>query len=338
HEWIGLLRVMLGYGLFPTVIGTGLGAAAFTTWGRISFVVVVAGFIAGGSWLVLRHRFRASTLLFFFVGTFLVALPIATARITAGTSEGLTSRYITFLPMLLAIAVAGAVSPRPDESVGTEPFGAPPNTSSARAMPWSSAMTIGVATITVVALYFANLTATFQMDASFKNLGDHASLVSGNIASGLRSLDGNERSSLVDSSAPWPVWYGVFLGLIVKNGRMSQLMAYWTTNVHAFGEEPDLTEIGGSGVLLRATFEPVVAGDRFEQITVHASSPTLMTIDIKAIRPTEIETPWKIPVQSGVHSFVVPAWSSHVESVHVTGERLRVLRIRPGSVTVGRPF
>lgn len=170
HSWIELLKVMVGYGLLPTVIGTGLTGDALSVWGWVSVLVVPIGFVGAGVWLAKRGRFRPSAVVFFLVGTVLVSIPIATARDAFDPHAGTTARYITFLPMLLGISVAGAVRNRH----------AAIHTRRPSVVGWAGA-------VILAALYLVNLNATFHALPTSKNLGDAASAVSERIGSSLRS-------------------------------------------------------------------------------------------------------------------------------------------------------
>jgi hypothetical protein len=96
-NWIELLKVMVGYGLLPTVIGTGLTGGALSVWGWVSILVVAIGFVVAGVWLATRGRFRPSAVVFFFVGTVLVSIPVATARDALGAFAGTTARGLSHL-------------------------------------------------------------------------------------------------------------------------------------------------------------------------------------------------------------------------------------------------
>ena len=265
-QWFQLLRVMVGYGLLPTVIGTGLSHDTFNAWDWVSVLTVAVGFAIGGLWLVSRRRFRLSAVVFLLVGIVLVSAPIATVRGTLGAYAGTNARYITFLPMLLGLSVAGAIRDGPEI-----------------AHPRFSPHTVWIGVAVLAALYFANLTATFETSTASRDLGNSASVVSGRIGSGLRGLGKSQRSSLVDSSAPWPVWYGSFLGVLVKGGRMSSLMPWGSSTIHAYGEGPRILGVGGNGTLHWATFVPGGSGLLYERISVDADAPTLMVVHIEGV-------------------------------------------------------
>ena len=108
-QWGQLLWVMLVSGLLPSIVGTGVSSSALTTAVVLSDVLVAAGLALGALWLWTRRRLRWVSLAFFVVGLLLVSIPVAIERNAVPSASGITSRYLTFLPMLLAIAAAGAV-------------------------------------------------------------------------------------------------------------------------------------------------------------------------------------------------------------------------------------
>ena len=108
-QWARLLWVMVVSGLLPSVVGTGVSNGGLTTAVVLSDALVVSGLAIATLWLLMRRRLRWSSLVFFVVGLVLVSVPVATERQGLASVIGTTSRYLTLLPMLLAIATAGAV-------------------------------------------------------------------------------------------------------------------------------------------------------------------------------------------------------------------------------------
>lgn len=125
--------------------------------------------------------------------------------------------------------------------------------------------------------------------------------------------------------------------MTVKGGQLSSLMPYWSSTVHTFGEGPCIIGLDNNGGLRWATFVPGGGGLLYERITVDASAATVMVVHLKGPRPTEPETPWSVPTGQGVHSFVLPTWSTTLGSVRVVGSGLRILRLQSGSISLGPP-
>ena len=113
-------------------------------------------------------------------------------------------------------------------------------------------------------------------------------------------------------------------------------MPYWSSTVHTFGEGPRIIGIDNGGALRWATFNQGSLGPLYERITVDASARSVMVVQIEGVKPTEPETPWFVPIASGVHSFVLPVWSTTVHSVRVTGDGIRVLGHRSGTISLGQ--
>ena len=108
-SWLLLLVVMVGRELAASVIGHGVPTGAQSAFDWLSVAVVLAAFGAAVAWLIARRRFEWMVLVVFGVGAVLVSVPVATTRDYLGASvAGTTARYVTFLPLLLAIAVAGS--------------------------------------------------------------------------------------------------------------------------------------------------------------------------------------------------------------------------------------
>lgn len=318
RQWAELVAVMVGKGVVPTVIGSGLPNGPPTAWGWTSIVIVFAGIVVGAVWLILQRRFRPSVIAFFVLGALLVSIPVATTRDDLGAAvAGNTARYLTFLPMLLAISVAGA--PRRRSRAGH-----------ARHSPQWSGLAGGL--VVLGALYLINLNATFDENTFGQKMGDTAAIVSARIGSGLEALTPSQRSSLVDSALSWPIWYPMTDG----SGELSTLLPYWSATARTYGEGPHITGLDEAGTVRWATFIPNGVGPLYEHITVRASSPTVMAVSILGDDPTEPETPWHIHVNAGTHSYVLAAWSTKVTSVKITARNLRVLNQQSGTVRLGR--
>jgi hypothetical protein len=61
----------------------------------------------------------------------------------------------------------------------------------------------------------------------------------------------------------------------------------------------------------------------------------VLTVDIRAGDASQPEVPWVIAVDTGTHSFTVPAWSNRVLSVTAGGAGLRVVAEQIGTLTLG---
>ncbi len=323
RQWVNLLTSMVGHGFLPTVIGTGTYGSALSQRDWISIFIVAAALAVVEGRLVVLGRFRFRSLAFFIVGAILVSIPVATARDSA--TAGTTSRYITFLPILLAISVAGSARERPHESHESH------ESQARRYAPkvgWLAAATLAV-------LYLVNLNSTFDTVSWAKQWGATAAAISAHLGSGIRALKPGQQSSLVDSTVPFPIWWPPVYGVFIPGGRLSNLLPFWSSTVHTFGEGPRITGIDASGTLRWATFHVAGVGDLYERITISASTRTVVHIKIEAMKPTQPESPWTIPTGPGTHTFVLTTWSTTVQSVHVTGHDIRVLQSQAGTVTLG---
>ena len=346
-QWGQLLWVMLVSGLLPSIVGTGVSSSALTTAVVLSDILVAAGLALGALWLWTRRRLRWVSLAFFVVGLFLVSIPVAIERNGVPSASGITSRYLTFLPMLLAIAAAGAVGPRSvpgdvdvrlRQAVGKQ----------SRPGSWLVAFVIGAGCL----LYLGNLHATYVRDPqAWRQLGDQASVVSANIAAGINALPPSQQHSIVDISLPFPVWYSPIYGYVPKNGEFDRLMPNWSSTSRAYGEGPRLVGLDADGHLHRVTFDAqgsrpsaegasVFLGESagaslYERIVVTAPSRTTMRVVIVGVRPMEPTAPWLIPIDAGMHSFVLPIWSNSLRSVRVSGRGVTLVALKTGKVVLG---
>jgi hypothetical protein len=245
----------------------------------------------------------------------LVVAPVATARDLLGPQvAGTTVRYLVFLLFVLAVAVAGAVR-------------YPPSGPSTHSWRW-----IGGAVATVlVALYLVNLHRTFQINWFNERSGRAAAGYSAQVGAGLSALAPDERSSVVDSVLPSPVWYVTNDGL----NELSSLMPFWSSKVRAVGEGSQLTALDPSGTLRWAKLSPGGTGPLYVHVDASATAPTTMTVRIVAVAPTEPEVPWHVKVEPGTHSFTLPAWSTSVKALAVGGVHL--LSSQTGTLSLGSP-
>jgi hypothetical protein len=339
--WVRLLWRMLMSGLLPSVVGTGVSSIAFTRTLAISDVVVVSGLALGALWLWTRRRLRWASLAFFFVGLLLVSIPVAIERnaVTSGSSAPL--RYLTFLPVLLAIAVAGAVGDAPGDLHAGQRRTLGARSRSAR---WLVVCVVGAGSL----LYLGNLHATYVRDpGDSRRQGAGAMVVSGNVAAGINALLPDEQHSIVDVSMPYPIWYDPIFGYLPKNGEFDRLMPNWSSTARTYGEGPRLVGLDASGQLHRVAFDQHASGSStgtseslgasagaslYERIVVTAPSPTTMRVAIVGVRPIEPPAPWLIPVGPGVHSFVLPVWSNTLRSVRVSGRGIKLVALQSGTV------
>ncbi len=341
-RWGQLLWVMLASGLLPSVVGTGVASRALTTTVVVSDVLVAVGLASCALWLWTRRRLHWSSLLFFCVGLLLVSIPVAIERNAVSSGSNTPPRYLTFLPMLLAVAAAGAVRGAPGDPDGglRNPFGA-----RSRPSRWLIASIIGAGCL----LYLGNLRGTYARDPDgWRKVGDEASVVSRNIAAGINALPSSREDSIVDVSLPFPIWYNSIFGYLPKNGEFDRLMANWSSTARTYGEGSKLVGLDAQGQLRRVSFEvqgsvpptggasmvlgASVGAPLYERIVVSAPSRTKMRIDIVGVRPVEPLAPWLISVDPGTHSFVLPAWSNTLRSVRVSGRGIKLVALQSGAV------
>jgi hypothetical protein len=349
-QWGQLLWVMLMGGLLPSLVGTGTSSSAFSTTVVFSDALAATGLALGALWLWTRRRLRWLSLGFFLVGLLLVSIPVAIERNTAPSAAGITSRYLTFLPMLLAIAAAGAVRDAPGD-VDADLRLAPAVRS--RPATWLVRSVIGAACL----LYLGNLHATYVRGPGLlRQLGDQASVVSGNIAAGINALPRSQEHSIVDVSLPFPVWYNAIFGYLPKNGEFDRLMPNWSSTARTYGEGPRLVGLDAHGQLRRVSFDahgsgPLAGGPSlgasaslgssvgaplYERIAITAPYRTTVRVVIVGVRPIEPPTPWLISVDPGMRSFVLPVWSTALRSVRVSGRGVKLVGLQTGTVVLGK--
>jgi hypothetical protein len=344
-QWGQLLWVMLVSGLFPSIVGTGVSSSALTSAVVLSDVLVAAGLTLGALWLWTRRRLRWVSLVFFVVGVFLVSIPVAIERNGVPSASGITSRYLTLLPMLLAIAAGGAIRDAPgDVDVGLRRVLG----TRSRLGSWLVGFVIGAGCL----LYLGNLHATYvRGPGGWTQLGHQASVVSGNIAAGINALPRSQQQSIVDVSLPFPVWYNSIFGYVPKNGEFDRLMPNWSATSRAYGEGPKLVGIDADGHLRPVTFDAQSSGNSaggasvslgasvgaslYERIVVTAPSRTTMRVVITGVRPMEPPAPWLIPIGPGTHSFVLPVWSNSLRRVRVSGRGVKLVALKTGTVVLG---
>jgi len=96
-----------------------------------------------------------------------------------------------------------------------------------------------ISIIALGALYILNLKATFRVHW-FNELSGRASAeYSARVDAGLSALGRAQRTSVVDSVVPFPVWYETSDGL----NELSSLLPFWSTTVRAIGEGSRLTAL-----------------------------------------------------------------------------------------------
>jgi hypothetical protein len=205
---------------------------------------------------------------------------------------------------------------------------------------WLAGFVIGAGCL----LYLGNLDSTFARGPGhWRQLGDQASVVSGNIAASVDALPQSQDRSIIDVSLPYPVWWAPIFGYLPKNGEFNRLMPNWSSTARTFGAGPELVGLDGSGLLCRASFvadgaaHPDAGASLYEKIVVTTPSPTTMRVLIEGVRPIEPPAPWMIPVGPGTHFFVLPVWSSALRSVRVSGEGVRLDGMQTGTVLLGQP-
>jgi hypothetical protein len=335
-SWLALLVVMVGRALTASVIGTGVPGGAQSTFDWVSAVGVGSVLVAAAVWLAVRRRLNWGAIALFGIGAVLVSIPVATTRAYLGAAEaGTTPRYLTFLPLLLAVAVAGAVQqerdgvlgPVHDRSTARSGEGAPAALRRARS-------TIGWGTIVLLgcAGYLFNLSRTFNGSQLGIESGRAATAQSDRIAAGVAALGRRGRYSLVDATVPFPVWYQGADGA----GELSRLMPFWSTSVRPYGEGR-IASIDTTGTVRWAFFHPHGPGTQYVRVVVLARARTTVTIHIIAANPTQPEDPRRVTMGPGVHSFIFPAWSTTVDTVTVTGPNVTLRARETGSITLGSP-
>jgi hypothetical protein len=348
-RWGQLIWVMLMSGLLPSIVGTGASSSALSTTVVLSDALAATGLALGTLWLWTRRRLRWLSLVFFLVGLLLVSIPVAIERNTVPSAAGITSRYLTFLPMLLAIAAAGAVRDAPgDVDAGLR------RAPGARSRPawWLVGSVIGAACL----FYLGNLHATYVRGPGLsRQLGDQASVVSGNIAAGINALPRSQEHSIVDVSLPFPVWYNPIFGYLPKNGELDRLMPNWSSTARTYGEGPRLAGLDAHGQLRRVSFDAQSSGPSaggasleasaslgssvgaplYERIVVTTPFRTTVRVVILGVRPIEPSAPWLIPVDRGMRSFVLPVWSTALRSVRVSGRGVKLVGLQTGTVVLG---
>lgn len=313
--WLLMLVVMAGRGLAASVIGTGVHSGAQSTLDWFSAMTVDVALAAGALWLAVRRRFEWLALLLFGVGTVLVSIPVVTARAWVPASiAGTTPRYVTFLPLLLSVTVAGAVPPGGGRRVAA----------SSKTILW-----IPIALAACVA-YLINLSHTFGPAQFSIQMGRAGSARANLIGAGIAALGRTGQRSLVDGLVPYPVYYPRNDG----TGELSFLMPYWSTDTRTFGEGR-IAGVDQAGVIRWAHFHPGGAGPQYVRVVVQTPAATSMIVRIAAANPTQPETPWRISMRPGTHSFTLAAWSTAAPRVTVTGRRVRVLSVRAGAITLG---
>jgi hypothetical protein len=312
-QWLALGAVVTFHALLPTLIGSGLSDPDIWEWPAILLPVVVLAL--GAAWLVAHHRFRASSLLFFLAALLLVIAPVATARDYIGAAAaGNTGRYLDFGVFVLLLAIAGAVRESPTEGERRH---------------WPVAFAPVVAGLGI--LYLANLAVSFTANPFEETTEQAASGYTTQMAAGLAALSPSQQESVVDAVLPFPVWYQTNNG----QSELSWLLPFWSSTLHTFGEGPQLTIPGPSGALQYASFQPGGSGPQYVSLTVAATRHAVLTVDIRAGDASQPEVPWVIAVDTGTHSFTVPAWSNRVLSVTAGGAGLRVVAEQIGTLTLG---
>jgi hypothetical protein len=117
-------------------------------------------------------------------------------------------------------------------------------------------------------------------------------------------------------------------------------MPYWSLTAKTYGEGKHLLIVASNGSLVRASFHvdprPANGAPIYVRVKVQDRTSGVARVSIAAKDPRQPEQAWTLPVTSGAHSFVLPAWSSDVESVHietVKGGPVRVIGVVVGTVS-----
>ena len=237
----------------------------------------------------------------------------------------------------MAIAVAGAVR----DASGDLPAGQRrPQGARSRPAWWLVGCVVGAACV----CYLGNLHATYERDPGYsRQLGARATVVSANIAAGIKALPPSRQQSIVDVSMPFPIWYDPILGYLPKNGEFDRLMPNWSSTAHTYGEGQRLVGLDADGQLHRVSFDvqsasPTTGGaseslgasagaSLYERIVVTAPSPTVMRIVVVGVRPVEPVAPWLIPLGPGRHSFVLAGVVEHAAQRAGLGTRHQARRV-----------
>ena len=78
-----------------------------------------------------------------------------------------------------------------------------------------------------------------------------------------------------------------------------------------------------------------VCAPLYERIVVTAPSRTTLCVAIAGVRPVEPPAPWLISVDPGMHSFVLPVWSTALRSVQVSARGVKLVALQTGTVVPG---
>ncbi len=325
-----LLLYMVGRELASSVVGTAVPSGAQTAFDWFSAMFVVAVLVGGLLWLALSRRLDWRALAFFLAGTVLVSIPVATTRAFLPADVlATTPRYVTFLPFLLAVSVAGAARPRLEREARDRATAGP--MVRAGEWPWATLAWCCLGLAAGVA-YLTNLSRTFNAAQFSIETGRSASAQADRIGAGIAALGRPGEYSLLDAVVPYPVWYTGNDG----TGKLSGLMPYWSTHARTLGEGR-IAGIDKLGVVRWATFHPGAAGPQYARVLVRTPVATTMLVRIAAVQPTQPEALWRISLAPGSHSFTLTTWSTRVRDVSASGPDVRVLSIRTGSITLGSP-
>jgi hypothetical protein len=175
-----------------------------------------------------------------------------------------------------------------------------------------------------------NLSRTFDKDQFSIQMGKAGSAQADRIGAGIAALGRAGERSLVDATVPFPVWYQATDG----TSELSTLMPYWSTQARTFGEGR-IAGVDNSGAVRWATFHVGDPGPQYARVVVRAPVATTVLVRISADKPTQPETPWRIPVAAGTHSLTLTAWSTRVRGVAVGGRDVSVVSVHAGTVTLG---
>lgn len=290
-DWFLLLVVSTFHAVLPSIIGTGLNDGDPGAWGWASIAIVSSAFASALVWLAVHRRLRLSALAFFLAMSAVYTAPAALARGDSGiVVVGNTPRYLTLLPFILAIAVAGvAVRGRPARA----PAG------------WRSTFWVLPAALTVV-----NLGFTFNAVPLFTDNGHAAGIISHRVGSGVAAL-GPASSSLVDTVLTYPMWYPGHDG----SGEVSKLLPFWFPADRVLGAGSRIAVVGPDGFVRWATFDIGANGPQYVRISALATKRTMLLVRIIGVRPTQPEAAFALTLEPGLQAFTLPAWSTEVRSV-----------------------